>query len=444
MSAPATAMGDLRREGGYAWYVLFVLTFAYTIAFIDRQVLNLLVDPIKADLLLSDTRISLLQGFAFVAAYVACGPLFGRWVDNGHRRNILVFGVLAWSVFTVMCGMAEGYWSLFLARAGVGAAEASLTPAAWSLIADYFDRRRMARAMSVFYLAPYLGGGLALIAGGLVVGFAGELRLAIPLLADFAPWQIAFIVVGVPGALIALVLLTVREPPRRGAGASADRTFSLREVIGYLWHHRAFYARFLVGMSLLSIVTYGVPTWMPAFLIRHHGVPASQAGLQFGVIVLTLGSIGVFSGPWLERWLIRRGHRDAGVRCAIVACVGIVLCCIALPFVRYSGALGIGAVLTLLYSMPWAMAAAALQVVTPNRLRGVTASIYLFLISVFGLGVAPTAVAFITDNVFRDPARVGQSLALVCIVAALASGWMLVGLLPHYRAALDRADAAHA
>ncbi|WP_169206939.1 MFS transporter, partial [Aromatoleum petrolei] len=163
LNAPIRS-GAIRQDGSYAWYVVFLLTFAYTVAFIDRQVLNLLVDPIKKDILLSDVQISLLQGFAFMAAYVVFGPIFGRWVDTGHRRNVLVLGVTLWSAFTVFCGLSEEYWQLFVARAGVGAAEACLAPAGWSLIADYFSRQRLPRAMSIFMLGPSLGAGLALIA----------------------------------------------------------------------------------------------------------------------------------------------------------------------------------------------------------------------------------------------------------------------------------------
>lgn len=134
----------ITKNGAYAWYVLLFLTLAYTVAFIDRQVLNLLVDPIKLDLLLSDTQISLLQGVAFMSTYIALGPLFGRWVDTGNRRNVLVFGVVVWSGFTVMCGLVSSFWGLFIARAGIGAAEACLAPAAWSLIADYFSKERLA------------------------------------------------------------------------------------------------------------------------------------------------------------------------------------------------------------------------------------------------------------------------------------------------------------
>ena len=204
------------KDGAYAWYVVGMLTLAYAVGFIDRQILNLLVEPIKLDMTLTDTQISLLQGFAFTVAYVMMGPFFGRWIDIGNRRNILLVGVALWSLFTVLCGLSREYWQLFGARMGVGGAEACLLPAAWSILSDYFSKKKLPRAMSVLLMGPYLGGGLALIFGGLVLGaVAATGTTSLPLFGTLEPWQIAFIAVGVPGFAVALLMLTIREPARR-------------------------------------------------------------------------------------------------------------------------------------------------------------------------------------------------------------------------------------
>lgn len=434
----------------YAWYVVFILTFCYTVAFIDRQVLNLLIEDVKADLLLSDVQLSLLQGLAFMGAYIAFSPLFGRWADTGHRRNILVFGVAAWSLFSMACGLANDYWTLFAARAGVGAAEACLAPAAWSLIADYFRRDQLPRAMSVYLMGPYIGGGMAMIAGGMVVGSMAGLTSAMPFLSGFAPWQMAFVVIGAPGLLLALALLSVREPARTVSGGAAsgdarldERRFSLREVAAFLWAGRAFYVRFYLGMSLIVIVLYALPAWMPAFLMRHFGVDTQTVGLQYGVLVLVMGSIGVLSGPVLDRWLSRRGHVDSPIRAAAIASVGSLVFSLAIPFSpNFPVALVVAAGGTFFYSLPQAMSAAALQLATPNRMRGVIASLYLFVLSVVGLGAAPTVVALVTDQVFGDPLKVGTSLAIVCAVASAGAAWLLFSSLPHYRRALEQSQDA--
>ncbi|HJV84513.1 MAG TPA: MFS transporter [Noviherbaspirillum sp.] len=419
------ASGRIRQDSPYAWYVVYLLTFAYTVAFIDRQVLNLLVDPIKRDMLLTDVQISLLQGFSFMTAYVIFGP---------------IFGVALWSCFTILCGMTHEYWQLFLTRAGVGAAEACLAPAGFSLIADYFSRKRLPRAMSIFMLGPSLGAGLALIAGGLVIGAATKLGQIFPILASLSTWQLTFVMVGVPGLLLAAALLTVREPARTSmlSAARKDEHFTARETIAFFWEHRAFYLRYFIGLSLLAIVIYGFPTWMPAYLMRHFGADPASVGLRYGTQVLILGAIGIYSGPWVERWLTARGYRDAPVRCPMLCAVVVGLLCIAIPFVDgYEGTLAVAGMINLLYALPWAVAASALQISTPNRMRGIAVSIFYFLVSVFGLGIAPSIIAFVTDHVLRDTAKVGTSLAIVCCISALGAAWLLSGAMKHYKEAAD-------
>ncbi|MFO0337089.1 MAG: spinster family MFS transporter [Pseudomonadota bacterium] len=446
MNATATLDVPARddRDSAYAWYVVALLTIAYCVAFIDRQVLNLLVDPIQQDFALTDVEISLLQGLAFMGAYIVFGPPFGRWSDTGHRRNILVLGVVIWSVFTVLCGLAPGYWTLFGARAGVGAAEACLIPAAWSLISDYFTREKLARAMSIFLMGPYLGGGLALIFGGLVIGSTEAIGAAVPALDAYSGWRLTFILVGLPGVLIALWLLTVREPPRRAiaSGAVEDRRFSMREVAAFLWAGRAFFLRFYAGMSLIIIVLYALPAWMPAYLMRAHGADAASVGVQYGALVLVMGSLGVLGGPVLGRWLSARGYDDTPVRVAGFAALALVPFCVALAFAPTAGAaLALAAAATFCYSFPQAMAASALQFAAPNRMRGIVSSIYVFLASVMGLGIAPTLVALLTDTVFRDPNRVGESLAIVSSVAGALATYLIWRALPHYRRAVANTGA---
>lgn len=430
------------RDSRYAWFVVFLLSFVNAVAFIDRQLLNLLVDLVKQDLLLSDTQISLLQGTAFMAAYIVMGPVFGRWIDRGNRRNVLLLGVVLWSVFTTLCGFAPNYWALFGARAGVGAAEACLAPAIWSLISDYFSREQLPRAMSIQAVGSYVGGGLALVFGGMIVAyFATSPQLSAIAL---APWQLTFIAVGVPGLAIAALLFFVREPPRTAplAGAS-DATFSLPQAFAYFWQRRAFYVRFILGMALMVVIVYSVPAWMPAYLMRHFGVAPGIVGLQFGTLVLVAGPAGVLAGPVLSKWLAGRGYGDAPIRAAAIGAAALIPACAVLPFAPdYVSALAAGAVITLLYSFPQALAAAALQLATPNRLRGLVASLYVFVVSVLGLGVAPTLVALCTDYVLRDPARVGESLGIVCSAAALLGAWLIATAAAPYQRLLDQSNPA--
>jgi MFS family permease len=441
MEAVISSKGGVRNSR-YAWYAVILLTLAYTMSFIDRQLLNLLVEPIKHDILLTDTQISLLQGLAFMGAYVVFGPIFGRWVDLGHRRNIIVMGIAIWSACTVLCGLSTNFWGLACARAGVGAAEACLTPAAWSMICDYFNRDRLPRAMSVFLIAPYLGGGLALIFGGIVIASVKNLNELVPALSGLSLWQLPFIFVGAPGVVLALLLFTVREPLRFNSTDSptGDSRFSLQEVAKFLWIGRAFFCRLYPGMALIMMVFYALPAWMPAYLMRHFGALPAQVGLQYGTVVLIMGSAGVIVSPWLDRWLRIRDYRDTPVRVAVIAGVGLTLLSCALALApTYRIALATSGCATFFYSLPQTMAALALQLATPNRMRGVFAALYVFINSVMGLGLAPTIVAILTDYVFRDPHKVGWSLAICCSVSAALATYLIWRALPHYRDAMDRA-----
>lgn len=267
-----------RQEGaGWgAWAMVVVLTLAYTVSFIDRQVLNLLVEPLKAEFDLSDTRLSLLQGLAFTSAYIVFSPIFGRMADTSNRRNIVLGGVAVWSIFTALCGLARNYWQMFGARVGVGAAEASLTPAAWSMIADRFPPHLMPRAMSILLMGPYIGGGLALIFGGLLLEFAETNRFG-----SLEAWQVVFIAAAVPGILICAILLLVPEPARStDAGGAAEVAMPLAEVWRGFSARGKFYFNFYAGMSGIVIALYAFPAWMPAVLMRKFGAEAASVGLH--------------------------------------------------------------------------------------------------------------------------------------------------------------------
>lgn len=422
------------RTGGYPWYVLGVLTLAYTIGFIDRQILNLLVQPIKAEFRLSDVQISLLQGLAFSGAYMIVSPVFGRWVDLSNRRNILFGAVVVWSLFTAVCGLARSFWSLFLARTGVGAAEAGLTPAAWSILSDTFDNKTLPRAFSLYMIGPYLGGGLALLFGGLILKWvAGTDYSWVPGFATAAPWQMTFVLISLPGILCALLLLLVREPSRHG-GAEAVAAMPLGEVSATLLGRRRFYGFFYLGMACSFIPLYAIPAWMPAYAMRRFDVGITEVGVDYGLITIVSGIVGVLSGPTLGRWLAARGHTDASLRLVVFTSIAIVLCCAGIYWgTSYRAVLLSAGLAGLCYSAPASLAATALQLAAPNRMRGMTSAIYVFIATVAGLFLAPTLVAFITDHVFGDEARVGESLAIVCALSAVLSAIFISLCLPAYR-----------
>jgi len=432
------------RNSGYAWVVAGTLTFANMCSYIDRQIINLLVDPIKIDLRLTDTKMSLLQGTAFAIAYLIFTPILGRRVDTSVRKNVAAIAIVAWSLSTALGGFATDLTTLFISRAGVGAAEAALAPAAFSLISDYFTRDRLPRALSVYQLGPYLGGGFALILGGLVIGSAGALAQTYPLLAGFAPWQITLLLIGISGVPLGMWMFFLREPGRQVITREVvdERQFSLPGALAFIWQRRDFYLRFYASMAFTVVVFYSFPAWIPTILLRgDYGLDARSVGVTYGVIVLVMGTLGVLTGPHIEAWLLRRGRHSAVIDCILLAAVGLIPVCALLLIVEsYEATLIVAAVAVFLYSMPQPMAAAAIQIVTPNRIRGVATALYVVVVSGIGLGVAPTVVALVSDYVFASQLR--TALSVVCTISSIVALWLCRGTLVPFAHAIKAEEQA--
>ena len=421
---PATSLG---------WYATAMLTIAYTLSFIDRQILNLLAEPIRIDLGLSDTQMSLLQGMAFVCTYIFFSVPVGRLVDTRNRIWLLVGGVAFWSVATTACGLAKNFTQLFVSRMGVGMGEATLTPVAWSLIADYFPPKKRARPLSIFLIGPYLGGGIALIAGGQIMGSLSEAGAVIlPVIGSIQPWQFTFMAVGIPGMLFASFLLTIPEPRRQGAMVGSNQSIPAKEVLAFIWERKRLYFAFLIGVPFIIVVLYGLQAWVPTFLLRTHGMSLADTGSQYGVITLISGSGGVLTGPYLGAYLRRKGYLDCHLRVAVIASVMTMVFTALIPIARtpemallYIGLAGFSV------TLPLALVAAGLQDVTPARMRGLIAGLYVLTTNIFGMGLGPTAIALCTDYVFSDPNMVGYSLSLVAGLASfMAIICLMVGLKP--------------
>ncbi|MFZ9873162.1 MAG: MFS transporter, partial [Steroidobacteraceae bacterium] len=291
-----------------AWIVVGLLMVAYTSSFIDRQIMSLLVEPIRADLGITDTQFSLLAGLAFSIFYSVMGLPLGWLADRMSRRMIILVGMIAWSIMTALCGLATSFLALFLARVGVGIGEAALSPAAYSLISDYFPPERRARAISAYAMGPYLGSGLALIIGGQVIEAASRMgTFTIEGFGSFEPWQLVFFAVGFPGVIIALLFLLIREPERRGlAPKSADIG-----LVAFIGRRRLLFLLLFLGFSVFGIAGISFLVWIPAVAIRVHGWSPGDIGLAYGVILLLLSVPGVYVGGWISDKLTARGQIDA-------------------------------------------------------------------------------------------------------------------------------------
>lgn len=448
-SSPATVVADsdppYPRET-YAWYVVIILMVVYVFSFMDRQILGLLVGPIKADLNISDTQMSLLMGFAFALFYTLFGIPIGRLADSKNRVGIIAIGLMIWSLFTAACGLTSRFVTLALCRMGVGVGEAALSPSAYSLITDYFKPTRQALAISIYGAGIYIGSGLAYVLGAYVVGFAGAAEtVELPVVGDVKPWQSVFFLIGVPGLIFTLALLTVREPVRRGlkktGNAAKAASVPLVEVMGYIVKNWRTFFFHNVGFALCSFISYGSTQWIPEFLIRTYGYDRVSAGSYYGYIVMAFGTAGIIFGGFLAGKLMERGYRDAKMRSALTAALlhipfGILFPLMPTPqlaLLMLCGAVFFAA-------MPFGVGPAAIQEMMPNRMRAQASAVYLFVLNLIGLGLGPTAVALSTDFLFGDESKLYMSLILVSTVFGIFASTLLYLGMRHFRNSMDHLE----
>ncbi|HKJ73625.1 MAG TPA: MFS transporter [Alphaproteobacteria bacterium] len=442
IGTPPPSADDGYPSSAYGWYVVFILFFAYTIAFVDRQIMAFLVDPIRHDLAITDFEFSLLQGLAFAIFYGVLGIPIGRLADSRNRRNIIATGVFLWSIMTGVCGLASSFWHLFMARLGVGVGEAALSPSAISMISDYFPKEKRGLPINLYAAGVQVGAGLANIFGGAIAALtAAAGGQEILMFGTLKPWQLAFILVSLPGFLVVLLTFTIREPVRREK-RSATGGVTLGEALGYVRKHWVVYATLMLGAAFSAMAGYGAFSWAPTTFRRVYGWNMGQIGLDIGLITIVCGTFGLLFSGWLAGIMLKRGHIAAYSTIMIVAMCGTVppaLLFVAVPSPYWT--LGCLTLMVLFLSAPVGLVQAALQAVTPNEMRGQVIAVYLVMVTIFGVGLGPSAVSAITDFVFANDAAVGHSISAVSTVAALISAGLLIIGVPAYK---RRATAEHA
>jgi MFS family permease len=407
-----------------AWYVVFALTAIYMLSYMDRQILSLLVTPMKRDLGISDTRVGLLGGLAFGLFYTLVGLPLGRIADTRNRRNLIAVGVVLWSVFTSACSLARSFWTLFLARMGVGVGEASLSPAAYSLIADYFPREQLGVAISVYYMGIYFGTSLSLLVTGLIVdAVAHTPTITVPLLGAMQSWRITFLIVGLPGVLFALLAYTFREPPRRNVlRTSEGHATGLSFGVALAEMKRRW--KPLIGISIggvfQAVPTYALIFWTPTYFQRVHGWTAGQSGRGLAFMLLTFGCLGMYTGGRLSDFWQRQGFHDGALRVGVVCAIGAGLLLPPAFLLKQAEPaqflMGPG---IFFLSLAMGTSPAALQPIFPNQVRGQVSALYLFFLNLGGLGLGPLMPGLLNDRLFHDGQRIGSSLAITIGASAV-------------------------
>ncbi len=422
-----------RKSVAYPWYMVSLCMLAYIFSYIDRQVITLLIEPIRADLQISDTQFSLLHGLAFAMLYAIAGIPIARLADTRSRPVIISVGIFIWSLATAICGAAKNFFQLFLARMAVGVGEAALSPAAYSMITDSFPKSKLGLALGVYSSGSFLGGGLAFIIGGAAISLVEQWgSQQVPIIGLVKPWQMTFFMVGLPGLLVAaLFFITIRDPERKGV--SSDSTgFTIREVLRYIGRHKATFTAHYLGFGFLALALFALMNWAPAYFLRKYGLPIREVGLYLGLVVLIGNSAGVLVSGWLTDYLTRRGYRNAPMRVGMIGGMGVVI-----PALLFSQVSGFGGSLVLLAvalffaSFPLATSAAALQIMAPNQMRAQVTALFFLSMNILGITGGTTLVALSTDYLFQNDALVGYSMSLISVAGAiLGAGFLGWGLKP--------------
>jgi MFS family permease len=358
----------------------------------------------------------------------------------------MAIGLGFWSVMTATCGLARGFWGLFAARVGVGVGEAALSPAAFSLLADYFPPRKVALAISVYSMGLYFGAGLALMIGGSVVSAVSSAGVReLPFVGAVFPWQLTFFVVALIGLPVLLLMFLIREPLRRGAAQTtaassaaasswpALRTFMRENARALTCHISAF--------TLFGVAVNCYLFWSPTLMMRTHGWSAPQAGFTIGAMLFGLGTVGVYCGGWLAGRLANARRRDAVLRAAFYGILAGTPFLLATPLLDDArlATIGLGGAVFFM-ALPQGLPSAALQLITPNRLRAQMTAIYFFVGNLIASGLGPTLPALLTDYVFHDPAQLRYALFVVeAVVLPLGLGCLWLGFAP-YRESVRRAE----
>ena len=391
-NSPAAAAEDYAYGSRrYAWMVTLILSGLQIVSNMERQILSLVVEPLRRDFHIRDVEVSLLQGIAFALFYAVVAIPVGWLADRWRRDRIIMIGMGLWAVATLGCMVARSYGMLFGARLLIGLADASLLPASFSLLSDYFPRGKLAGPVGTVTGASFLGSGASLTFGGLLLAILPVDRdISLPLGVTIHGWQLAFGVMCIPGLLLTLAMLAVREPPRRDPamdGADAVGAASIADVMRYLARHLPYLGSLLGGIILLSTYQYGLTSWAVSLFIRRHGWSATQIGFLFGLYLMIIGTIASVAGGRLCDALSARGRPDA--RFLVPSVSVAVMFPLALLFaLTGSGVLAavLLGLLTFFVVLAFGPAMAAIPAYVPSSMRAQMIALTMLLSTLIGAG----------------------------------------------------------
>ena len=422
-------------EKKHSYSAVAILTLAQVFAFIDRQIPSMLVEPIKQDFNLTDSQIALLGGAAFSIFYAIMALPIGYAVDRYTRTKVLGTGIFLWSLMTALAGLANSFGKLFGARIGVAVGEAVMAPISVSLVSDSFPENKQGKPMGIITAGVYIGIGITLLGGGFLIDYLTSIGgITLPLIGYLKPWQATFMIVGIPGLVLAIAAFYLKEPRRIEEQADSNHLVDKKNVFLHLKEHRKTLIPMFGGLIFMALIFYSFSFWAPTMMIRTFDISLTEVGFILGMITIISSITGTIIAGSAVDYLRNRNYSDAPVRAAMVAVILALPPIISLSFVQTELGAWICIAMYLLFISSFApLGLLAISGVSTGNVKGQTAAIHAFLMMAFGLSLGPQLTAFFTDFVFVDPNLLINSVSLTGLIVLPISALLFKLSLSRYR-----------
>ena len=422
-------------EKKQSYSAVAILTLAQVFAFIDRQIPSMLVEPIKQDFNLTDSQIALLGGAAFSIFYAIMALPIGYAVDRYTRTKVLGTGIFLWSLMTALAGLANSFGKLFGARIGVAVGEAVMAPISVSLVSDSFPENKQGKPMGIITAGVYIGIGITLLGGGFLIDYLTSIGgITLPLIGYLKPWQATFMIVGIPGLVLAIAAFYLKEPRRIEEQVDSNHLVDKKNVFLHLKEHRKTLIPMFGGLIFMALIFYSFSFWAPTMMIRTFDISLTEVGFILGMITIISSITGTIIAGSAVDYLRNRNYSDAPVRAAMIAVILALPPIISLSFVQTELGAWICIAMYLLFISSFApLGLLAISGVSTGNVKGQTAAIHAFLMMAFGLSLGPQLTAFFTDFVFVDPNLLINSVSLTGLIVLPISALLFKLSLSRYR-----------
>ena len=411
-----TVSKDGQKSLAYAWGVAICLSFGYALSFLDRELLSLVIDPVKESFELTDFQVSLLLGPAFAIFYTVMGIPLGWAADRYNRTRLIAVGISLWSVMTAFCGLSSNFIQIFIARIGVGVGEAALTPSAVSLLSDYFPKNKLPFAISIYSIGLFIGAGMAGIGGGYVLTLLDGVTWTFPVFGTLEFWQIGFLLAASPGLILALIIFAIREPNRKEMATDHhgnEHLASFAMAFSYMWERKKLFLCLFIGGAMVAILQYQ-SLWYPELFMRNWGWTRFEAGQATGLPTIIGGISGLLLGGYYMSSQSKKGNNDVALKLAFISAIGIGIPAVIMPLLFDTTLAIVGVTIVKFFvAMPLIAGTTAIRMSVPNQMRGQFTAMYFVFVGLIGANLGPVMPGFINTYIFEEAANtLGYALSI--------------------------------